>query len=107
MKVEDAIARATTPAPMSQEDQDLREQVIFKPLLVKPLYQLRRMIQRGQYNEAFTKALMASDLPVVIDLLEMVDQSKILRPKSNLNSFRCGTVSPKKKVHSPGQQKSG
>ena len=35
------------------------------------------MIQRGQYNEAFTKALMASDLPVVIDLLEMVDQSKI------------------------------
>ena len=35
------------------------------------------MVQRGQYNEAFTKALMASDLPVVIDLLEMVDQSKI------------------------------
>ena len=30
MKVEDAIARATTPAPMSQEDQDLREQVIFQ-----------------------------------------------------------------------------
>ena len=38
------------------------------------------MIQRGQYNEAFTKALMASDLPVVIDLLEMVDQSKIFLP---------------------------
>ena len=38
------------------------------------------MVQRGQYNEAFTKALMASDLPVVIDLLEMVDQSKIFLP---------------------------
>jgi len=64
LKVEDAIARAQTPAPMSAEDEGLREQ-------------LRRMVQRGQYNEAFTKALMASDLPVVIDLLEMVDQSKI------------------------------
>ena len=27
LKVEDAIARAQTPAPMSAEDQDLREQV--------------------------------------------------------------------------------
>ena len=35
MKVEDAIARATTPAPMSQEDQDLREQVIFSMIFKK------------------------------------------------------------------------
>ena len=35
------------------------------------------MVDRGLYNEAFTKALMASDVPVVVDLMNMVDQNKI------------------------------
>ena len=35
------------------------------------------MVERGLYNEAFTKALMASDVPVVVDLMNMVDQNKI------------------------------
>ena len=35
------------------------------------------MVEHGNFNEAFTKALMASDLPVVVDLMEMVEQNKI------------------------------
>jgi enhancer of mRNA-decapping protein 4 len=65
VKVEDAIARAQTPAPMlNPDDANLREQ-------------LKRMVEHGNFNEAFTKALMASDLPVVVDLMEMVEQNKI------------------------------
>jgi hypothetical protein len=65
IKVEDAIARAQTPAPMlNPEEENLRQQI-------------KRMVERGLYNEAFTKALMASDVPVVVDLMNMVDQNKI------------------------------
>lgn len=38
------------------------------------------MLEQGKYNEAFTKALMASDLPLVVELMEMVDSSKIFSP---------------------------
>merc|ERR1712130_785621 len=65
VKVEDAIARAQTPGPAcSEENMNLRDQ-------------LRVMIEQNKYNEAFTKALMASDLPLVVELMEMVDSGKI------------------------------
>ena len=35
------------------------------------------MVEQNKYNEAFTKALMASDLPLVVELMEMVDSGKI------------------------------
>ena len=38
------------------------------------------MLEQKKYNEAFTKALMASDLPLVVELMEMVDSSKIFSP---------------------------
>ena len=38
------------------------------------------MVSHGKYNDAFTKALMASDLPLVVELMEMVDSSKIFSP---------------------------
>jgi hypothetical protein len=38
------------------------------------------MVRTHKYNEAFTKALMASDLPLVVNLMEMVESDKIFGP---------------------------
>ena len=40
LKVEDAIARAQTPAPMSAEDQDLREQVNLKGMELSDFFEV-------------------------------------------------------------------
>jgi enhancer of mRNA-decapping protein 4 len=64
IKMEDVISRAQTPAPTQNTDLDLRSQ-------------LKVLIRQEKYNEAFTKALMASDLPLVTELMEVTNSSVV------------------------------
>lgn len=65
VKVEDAIARAQTPAPVTVDDTaDVRDQI-------------RQLVQANKYNEAFTKALMQSNISLVVDLMESLEQDKL------------------------------
>lgn len=72
-KVEDAIARAQTPAPVHvDENADVRDKI-------------RALVNGEKYNEAFTAALMQSNLSLVVDTIESVDPSKIFSPDAGPN----------------------
>lgn len=83
-KVEDAIARAQTPAPVQiDENADVRDKVssdLFD--FSSKSLQIRAYLNGEKYNEAFTAALMQSNLGLVVDTMESVDSAKIFSPEA-------------------------
>ena len=83
-KVEDAIARAQTPAPVQiDENADVRDKVPSDLFLISSKsLQIRAYLNGEKYNEAFTAALMQSNLGLVVDTMESVDSAKIFSPEA-------------------------